>query len=69
MGLPKSPDLLRTAGQCSFTAVPGGQQTASHLRGVLQRWESCESQREGFRVGDALTRPFRDARRFPSTRV
>ena len=24
---------------------------------------------KGFRVGDELTRPFRDARRFPSTRL
>ena len=33
----------------------------------VQRWKSCDSRLEGFRVGDRSRGPFRDARRFPST--
>jgi hypothetical protein len=37
---------------------------------AVQRCTSCESQRTGFLGGGrSLTRPFRDARRFPSTRL
>jgi hypothetical protein len=34
---------------------------------MLQRWKRCESL--GISGGRSLTRPFRDARRFPSTRL
>ena len=34
-----------------------------------KRGKVGESEREGFRAGDELARPFRDARRFPSTGV
>jgi hypothetical protein len=36
---------------------------------AVQRWKSCDSKREGFRAGDRSLRPFRNARRLPSTRL
>jgi hypothetical protein len=42
---------------------------ARHMLRGVQRWKSCESFTLGLRVGEQLTRPFRDARPIPPTRL